>query len=222
MRRLARQLELRPRTWGGKRDGAGRKPKPGRRAVPHARRPRHDPRCPAHVTLRAGSDVPSFRNERLLHVFQTALRAASTSRFRLLAFSVQSDHLHLLVEADEPTGLARGVQGLAIRVAKAVNRALGRAGRVWAGRYHAHFLRTPRETRRALVYVLNNFRKHVRGAIGLDPYSSARWFNGWATPVERAETVSPVVAARTWLGRVGWRRAGPIGPHESPRGSGAR
>jgi hypothetical protein len=83
------------------------------------------------------------------------------------------------VEADEPPRFERGVRGLAIRVAKAVNRALGRRGRVWADRYHAHLLRTPREVRNALVYVLNNFRKHVRGARGLDPRSSARWFDGW-------------------------------------------
>ena len=167
---------------GWKRDGAGRKPKASRRAVPHARRSPHDPRCPAHVTLRACSGVPSLRDERLLPTLRTALRAASTARFRVLAFSVQADHLHLLVEADEPTGFVRGMQGLAIRVAKAVNHMLGRAGRVWGDRYHTRVLRTPREVRAAFVYVLNNFRKHVRAAFGLDPYSSARWFDGWATP----------------------------------------
>ena len=211
-----RQLELRPRTWGGKRDGAGRKPKPGRRAVPHVRRAQHDARCPAHVTLRAGSDVPSLRDDRLLHVLQRTFRAANSARFRLLAFSIQRDHLHLEVEADGPMGFVRGMQGFAIRVAKAVNRAVGRRGSVWAGRYHARVLRTPREVRAALVYVIQNFRKHIRTAFGLDPYSSARWFTGWSTPVPPVDKASPVVAARTWLGRVGWRRAGPIHPDESP------
>jgi hypothetical protein len=78
-------------------------------------------------------------------------------------------------------------------------------------------LRTPREVRNALVYVLNNFRKHVRAAFGLDPYSSASWFRGWTIPVPRVEVASPVVEARTWLGRVGWRRAGTIHPDETPR-----
>jgi len=79
----------------------------------------------------------------------------------------------LLVEADTPTGFERGVRGLAIRVAKAVNRVLARHGRVWGVRYHARLLRTPREVRNALVYVLNNFRKHFHAARGLDPCSSA-------------------------------------------------
>src|SRR6185436_3316942 len=136
MPRPMQQLELRPRTWGGCRDGAGRKPNPGRRALPHRPRVPHDRRCPAHVTLRASTDVPSLRHGRLLLAARSALASASTARFRVLHYSVQADHLHLLVEADGPTEFERGVRGLAIRVAKAVNRALGRAGRVWADRYY--------------------------------------------------------------------------------------
>ncbi len=82
------------------------------------------------MTLRATSAVPSLRHGRLFIATRKALTAASTERFRVLHFSVQADHLHLLVEADEPTGFERGVRGLAIRVAKAVNRTLGRHGRV--------------------------------------------------------------------------------------------
>jgi hypothetical protein len=145
------------------------------------------------------------------------LAAAGTPRFRVLHFSVQADHLHLLVEADEPTGFERGVRGLAIRVAKAVNRALGRHGRVWGDRYHARLLRTPREVRNALVYVLNNFRKHVRGARGLDPRSSARWFEGWRHRPPCLIDPPPVANPRTWLARVGWRRRGLIDVDECPR-----
>jgi len=147
------------------------------------------------------------------------LAAASTSRFRLLHYSIQADHLHLVVEADGPTEFERGVRGLAIRVAKAVNRALGRAGRVWGDRYHARMLRTPREVRNALVYVLNNFRKHLRDAVGLDACSSAQYFDGWRTVpgFRRVVGVSPVATARTWLARVGWRRHGPIDVDECPR-----
>jgi hypothetical protein len=70
--------------------------------------------------------------------------------------------------------------------------------------------------RNALVYVLNNFRKHVRGARGLDPYSSARWFDGWRGTLPRA--AGPTARARSWLARVGWRRHGLIDPLEAPRG----
>jgi REP-associated tyrosine transposase len=220
MRQRDRQLTLRPRTWGGARDGAGRKPKNGRPNVPHMRRIPHVARCPAHVTLRAGAHVPSLRSERFLGAIQQALRAGTTARFRVLEFSIQKDHLHLLVEATGPTGFERGVRGLAIRIARLVNRLLGRRGSVWADRYHSRVLRTPREVRNALVYVLNNFRKHVRGARGLDPYSSARWFQGWKTPPRAASAQSPVARAMTWLARVGWRKGGLLRIDESPRGPG--
>jgi REP-associated tyrosine transposase len=155
--RRTRQLDLPIRTWGGRRAGAGRKPTPGRRpGVSHRARAPHDPRCPVHVTLRARTGLPSMRDANAFDAVRAALSAASGARFRVLHFSAQADHLHLVVEADTPTGLVRGLQGLAIRVARAVNRTLHRSGAVWADRYHARSLSTPREVRNALVYVLNN------------------------------------------------------------------
>jgi hypothetical protein len=123
----------------------------------------------------------------------SAFALSSRDAFRLLHFSVQRDHIHLLVEADEPLRLTRGLQGLAIRAAKSCNRALGRCGSFWADRYHSRSLATPREVRNALVYVLANVKKHVPG------------------------TPSPVARARTWLARVGWRRHGLIDVEEAPR-----
>jgi hypothetical protein len=143
------------------------------------------------------------------------LAAASGETFRLLHYSVQADHIHLLAEADGHVALVRGIQGLAVRVAKAVNRALRRRGRVWGDRYHARVLHTPREVRSALVYVLQNWRKHRPGACGLDPRSSGAWFDGWRDAAVDARP-SPVAAGRTWLARVGWRRHGLVGIDEAP------
>jgi putative transposase len=169
------------------------------------------------VTLRAKAGLPSLRGARLFVAVRRALGGASGTRLRVLHFSVQADHLHLVVEADETTALARGLQGLAIRVAKAVNRVLGRHGMVWSERFHARTLATPREVRNALVYVLSNWKKHVSGARGLDDRSSAAWFDGWRTAVARPVGPSPVAVSRTWLARVGWRRYGPIDFDDAPR-----
>ena len=191
--------------------------RPGPPHAPHRSRAAHDPRCPVHVTLRARRALPSLRNDAVFGAIRCAFAAASHDSFRLLQYSVQSDHLHLLVEADGPTRLARGVQGLAIRVARAINRVLRRRGSVWDGRYHAHALRTPREVRNAFVYVLQNFKKHFRNVVGLDPRSSAAWFPGWCTIVAAPLDSAPVVAARTWLARTGWRRHGLLSVGEAPR-----
>ena len=142
----------------------------------------------------------------------------------MVQFSVQADHLHLLVEGADTLALALGVRVLTIRVARAVNRALGRKGSVWNDRYHARALTTPREVRHGLVYVLMNFRKHLRHQPqGLDPCSSAAWFDGFRgrpPPADAAPPADPsVVSSRTWLGTVGWRRHGLIGLYERPAGS---
>ena len=161
-----------------------------------------------HVTLRAASGIPSLREARVFAAVRDALAAASRDAFRVLHWSVQADHIHLLVEAESGRSLARGCQGLAVRAAKGVNRILGRRGVVWGDRYHARELVTPSEVRRALVYVLQNWKKHVPGASGLDPRSSAAWFDGWKTLPPRTPGAAPVRAAHTWLARVGWRRYG--------------
>ena len=168
------------------------------------------------MTLRAGAGLPSRRSDDVFPAIATALAAASHDAFRVLHFSVQRDHVHLLVEADGPRRFTRGIQGLAIRVARACNRALGRRGGVWDDRYHAKMLPTPREVRNALVYVLTNVKKHAPGACGIDPRSSARWFDGWRRAVATTPGPSPVARARTWLARVGWRLHGLIGVEEMP------
>jgi hypothetical protein len=132
-------------------------------------------------------------------------------------FSVQTDHIHLIVEGDDREMLIRGVHGLAIRCAKAINRALGRKGTVFPRRYHARALRTPRETRFGLRYVLLNHRKHLRAPPSVDPRSSGAWFDGWKQPVSLPPEDCPVSPARTWLASVGWQKAGgPIDIREHP------
>jgi REP element-mobilizing transposase RayT len=134
-RRATSQLEL-PAFggWGGRRRGAGRKLVAARVSPPHRLRPRHRTRWPVHVTLRARDALPSFRSARVFPFLQRSLAASHKSAFRIVHFSVQSDHVHLILEADAPLALVRGVQGMAARCAKAVNRAVGRRGRVWSSR----------------------------------------------------------------------------------------
>jgi putative transposase len=212
-----RQMEFEIRTHGGRRKGAGRKRASVRPSVPHRDREQHDARHPAHVTLRATALPASLRQQRVFRAVRVAIARASSDGFRVLQFSVQSNHVHLIVEADGAGRFTRGLQGLAIRVAKAVNRVLGRRGAVWADRFHARWLATPRAMRNALVYVLQNWRKHGRRERGVDPCSSARWFGGWKEGAAAMVMSAPVVTARTWLARCGWRRHGLIHANEVPR-----
>jgi putative transposase len=129
--------------------------------------------------------------------------------FGLAHFSVQGNHLHLIVEAQNAVRLARGIQGLAIRLARGLNRLMQRRGKVFADRYYAHVLTTPREVAHALAYVLGNFVRHAASwgekvvRTWIDPYSSAAVPRA-ATDLPTKELCAP---ARTWLLRVGWTRA---------------
>jgi REP element-mobilizing transposase RayT len=167
--------------------------------------------------LRLSPGLPSLRSQPVFRGLSRALADSSRNGFRLVQFSVQSDHLHLIVEADTQLALTRGLQGLAIRCARAINRATGRSGRVWHMRHHAHVLRSPREVRAALVYVLLNFRKHLGAPPGIDPLSSGPWFDGWSSQPPPAPPPGPVTSPDSWLAAVGWRRAGgPIDWRETP------
>ena len=221
------QLELAleaPLRWGGRRRGAGRKPGSARH-VPHASRPSFSRHHPSHVTLRVRPGVPSLRSVRLVRELERSLREAKErSGFRVIAYSVQRDHLHLLVEAKDSRSLGCGMKSIGARIARAVHRVFGGRGPVLTERYHQRVVRSPREVRNVLVYVILNARKHaaalgrevLRGVTSVDPASSGRWFAGWARALPQAPDEPAVAAPRTWLLRVGWRRHGLIDPSEIP------
>ncbi len=212
-RRLPEQLELRPRTHGGKREGAGR-PRTGKAGVPHRVREALASRFPVHTTLKLRDDAPRLRNPKSRHVLEAAIRiCAERLGLRVVHYSIQSNHVHLICEARDALALTRGLQGLEIRMARALNRAYDRRGPVWADRYHARILRTPREVRNALVYVVGNWRHHGGDrypVLSLDPYTSAPWFDGFREqlPPLPAGAERPTAAPRTWLLGTGWRRHG--------------
>jgi putative transposase len=177
-----RQQELKFRTRGGLRPGAGRKRVRLRKGVPHRARPEHGKAHPVHVTMRAMRGLPGLRKQAVFREMKRALSRTARVWFRIVHFSVQVDHVHLLVEADDKNALSRGLIGLTTRLARAINRVLVRKGRVWDDRFHAHELRSPREVRNGIVYVLMNAKKHIPNAPSVDPCSSARSFTGWRDP----------------------------------------
>src|SRR3954452_3483578 len=170
--RKARPLGLKFPMRGGKRRGAGRKPKGPRAGVSHARRSRLLSRHPD--------------------------------------FSIQGNHLHLVVEADDAVRLSRGLQGLATRIARRLNRLMGRRGKIFADRYHARALRTPTEVANALAYVLGNFAVHAARRGRPVP---ARFVDTRTSLEMRVTPTVPHVpltaAPGTWLLRIGWQRAVP-------------
>jgi REP element-mobilizing transposase RayT len=187
---------------------------------------------PLHITLRVLPHVPNLRAQHAFRAVKHAIRLANSKgrhrhTFRITHYSVQSNHLHLIAEANDERKLSRGMQGLAVRIARRFNIAVGRRGTVFESRYHARPLLTPRQVRTALAYVLLNERRHLAANLGrtlpawyFDPCSSAREFDGWrpyhglSPPPHGPRDVT--ATPQTQLLRSLWRRHGLIKPDEVP------
>jgi len=197
-----------------RRPGGGRKKDLARRLTTHAVRPELTERHPAHVTLRMRRGVWNLRSRRSFRVLERALRESKLhhSDARIVHFAILSNHIHLIVETTDRHLLARRIQGLEIRMARALNRMMHRKGRVFADRYHAHVLRNALETKNAIAYVLRNAARHY-GHRGIDPYSSGMWFDGWrdrprALAITTSTDPPPTSPPDSWLLREGWKKFG--------------
>jgi REP element-mobilizing transposase RayT len=190
-------------------------------------RERFHGRYPVHVTMRLVEGLPSLRRGKAYRLVRRVLREfAGTCLAKVVHFSVMTNHLHFIVEAAGAKALSKAMQSLTIRLAKGLNAVMGRKrGTVFSDRYHARVLRTPREVKNALCYVLQNARKHAaqlgrklaRGFI--DPCSSAPYFDGYRgrrgllPPPDEPALVNP----GTWLLQTGWRYHGLIAVDAVPR-----
>ncbi len=223
--------------WGGKRDGAGRPRKGYRASEPHKVRPTLDPRHPLHITLRVERAVGNLRRRDAYHAVRRAMsQTLGRDDFRIVHISLESDHIHLVVEAEHRLALARGLQGFEISAARHLNRAISKAtgtrrrGCVFVDRYYAVPLRSPSQVRNAVRYVLNNWRRH-REDQGIDTmfwdvdyFSSGVSFSGWQElagaaflpPAPPGYEHLGVASPRTWLLAEGWTRAGTISMHSVP------
>lgn len=193
------ELSLAPRTHGGKRKGAGRKPGP-RPPTPHRRRERHDSRRPVHVVMRVRQGLmTTLRVASILKLVKEVVRDQRRAprpyreSFRVVHLSVQRAHIHLIVEAWEQPGVVKdngepysaddalsgGIRGFEIAFAMRVNKMFGRSrgqGKVLFGRYYRVDITSPRQMKRVLAYVFRNGTKHgetVGIVRGLDVFSSA-------------------------------------------------
>jgi putative transposase len=222
---------------GGKRPGAGRKPKNGKRAgSPHKTRPEVNRRWPVHIVMSVEKDIGSLRKRDMYSALRDAtiavakreLHDATVGYFRIIHISIQQTHIHMIVEAGDKTALSRGMQSFQISAAKhfnatvSVKRKTRRRGRVFTDRFHEEIIKTPTQARNALAYVLNNWRKHrqdrddhTRGW-NVDAFSTGIQFTGWREREDAIfmwkprETYRPLVVylPSSWLLRVGWRERG--------------
>jgi REP element-mobilizing transposase RayT len=222
---------------GGWRRGAGRKRQS--RAVMHRIRPVHARRYPSHVTLSFVRSVGNLRRQLIFKTLRAIFARPNVEGFQVVHYSVQTDHIHLVVEAANRKAFSSGMRSLGIRAALRINALLGRKkGRVVRDRYHRRDLFSALQVRRVLRYVLLNGQKHEAVVKGqLDPCSSSGAFDGWlelftvnergilhstgdprrGLPTAAREAPSP--APWTELLASGWRSEGLLSPWDGLRWS---
>jgi len=232
---LLTKLDKNGQRRGGKRKGAGRPKKGVRASEPHKRREAFKKSEPVHVTIRVARDVASLRGFETYQAIREALVTTYARQdIRIVHISIQGTHIHLLVEANSRLALGRGMQRFEISAAKLLNKAMTkrtgkkRRGTVFPDRYHAVVIRSPRQARNNLAYVLNNWRRHgenklrIAATWSVDPFSSAPSFDGFkdvdATSHAWPETYRPlpVCKPKSWLLSTGLRTHGLLRSTEVP------
>ena len=178
------------------------------KGVSHAKRVEVSSDGLTHCTLGLAACLPSLRQEQERKVIEACCLAAKV-RFgcNLLHYSIQRNHMHLVLLAPDSKSMSRWAQGYCIRLAKALNKLWGRSGKVWRDRFHSTFTRCTYGMQRMVNYVLNNARKHKldipKGEV--DPYSSAPWYTKWMdttlpTPMRLRPVALPwQILTRPWM-----------------------
>lgn len=213
----AKQLQFKKiQGWGGKRANAGRKKTTG--ATNHMARPKMDPRWPVHITMRLKRGLKGLRSPRLHREFQQSLGKAKAQGLNALHYSLQGNHLHVAAECEDNRALSKGMNSFAARFGKTIRKKLGGKGKVFEGRYHVKVIKTARQMRNTIAYILLNESKHKKWEPDYDECSSARFFKDWTELLgrrdnkwfaeQRSDPLPDFMAkGKSWLATRGWRNS---------------
>ncbi len=172
---MEKQLDI-FKNRGGKRKGAGRK-KVHKDLLPHTKRPPISKHYPLHITIKLKQGIRTLRKKDCYKLFRDSVKATAKFGINIVHFSVQSNHIHLIIESKSRSALSKGMKSLTIRLAKGINNIHGTIGKVFKDRYYLHVLKTPTEVKRALKYVFKNTAKAIKSTNLFDPFSSILIFS---------------------------------------------
>jgi REP element-mobilizing transposase RayT len=145
--------------------------------VYHRSRPELPKAKPVHVTIKTNKNViPNLRSKVLYKQIRQSMKRARILGIRIIHFSVQRDHVHLLIEADNKQQLGESMRVLSISLTKRLSHVLKRKVKALKSRYHLHVLKSLQEIKNAKNYILSNGQKHGTSDAH-DFYSSAISFS---------------------------------------------
>jgi REP element-mobilizing transposase RayT len=106
--------------------------------------------------LDAGHGECLLRQPAIADIIENALLHGDGKRYRLLAWCVMPNHLHVLIETDSNFPVSKIVQGWKSYTARLINQQLGRSGTVWMRDYFDRYIRDDQHQTAVIAYIHNN------------------------------------------------------------------
>lgn len=151
--------------------GAGR-PAIHDRGIRHIARDEIKKLTPLHLTIKIEKDKAGLKNKFILKSLHSSIKKARKIGLKIIHYTLEYDHVHLLVETDNKTALARGMQSFGISFSKSINKIKKAQGKVFKTRYHYRKLKTPAEVKNVFNYIFGNSLKHKKAISIVSPYNS--------------------------------------------------
>lgn len=142
------------------------------RAIRHTERPKFKNARSLHLTIKVRENKADIKSIKLLKALHHAIKRARLMKLKIIHYTLEYNHVHLLVEADTHHALHRGMQAFGISFSKAINKTKRLKGTVYKHRYHFRQICSSRELKNVLHYIFHNGIKHGRTSSLIDPFNS--------------------------------------------------
>jgi len=153
--------------------GAGR-PALWDKGIRHTLRPRLKKASSLHLTIKVKKIKAEIKNKAVLNLLKRAISNARKQGLIIIHYTLEYDHINLLIEADNNSTLAKGMQSLGVTLSKGINRLKKLKGAVYKHRYHFRQISSPSELKKVMSYIFNNGLKHKSARSLVNPYNSIR------------------------------------------------
>lgn len=144
-----------------------------------------------HLTIKVRENKADIKNKQVLKILHYAIRRSRIKGLRIIHYTLEYNHIHLLVEAADKQTVHQGMQSFGITFAKKINAIKRLKGTVYKHRYHLRKINSPRELKNVLYYIFNNGIHHKRTSTVLDPYNTLPAFKSlkflyghWSNKIE--------------------------------------
>jgi REP element-mobilizing transposase RayT len=152
-----------------------------------------------HLTLKIEKNKANLKNKSILKALQHSIKKARSLGLKVIHYTLEYDHVHLLIEASDKISLGKGMQSLGISFSKGINKIKKQTGKVFKTRYHFRKLNSPREIKNALNYILGNGIKHRETLSVINSFNSLPAINNFKHLYPGFELMIEETISKSWV-----------------------